>query len=202
MTRTACRSASPSFWSIWSCRERVLRAWACVRGCDSTTALSLSRNSGTGAGGSSFFSISTRPAEAMGALPVPGILMGAYPERRGAVDDAFARLSMRVREALAGFGGWRVRQYTRFVDAVKACEAAQQGQTQSQLERQLAQLRASFTRDGFTDRHVAQAFCIAKQACRRALGIELYDAQLMAARIMLDGRLAEMATGEGKTVAA
>ena len=138
----------------------------------------------------------------MGALPVPGILMGAYPERRGAVDDAFARLGMRAREALAGFGGWRLRQYTRFVQAVKACEAAQQGQTEAQLEQQLARLRASFTRDGFTDRHVAQAFCIAKQACARALRIELYDAQLMAARVMLDGRLAEMATGEGKTVAA
>jgi preprotein translocase subunit SecA len=39
------------------------------------------------------------------------------------------------------------------------------------------------------------------EAARRTLGVDLYDTQLMAARIMLDGHLAEMATGEGKTLA-
>ena len=38
-------------------------------------------------------------------------------------------------------------------------------------------------------------------ACRAALGITPYDTQWLAAMAMLDGRLAEMATGEGKTLA-
>lgn len=138
----------------------------------------------------------------MDALPVPGILLGDYPEHRAVVDDPYAHLCMRASAALAAVGGWRMRRYRRFLEAVRSCESARQAPAESRLEQQLAQLRAGFVRDGFADRHVAQAFCVIRQVCARALGIELYDAQLTAARVMLDGRLAEMATGEGKTVAA
>jgi preprotein translocase subunit SecA len=46
-----------------------------------------------------------------------------------------------------------------------------------------------------------EATCLAAQALQASLGLTPYATQLVAARVMLDGRLAEMATGEGKTVA-
>jgi preprotein translocase subunit SecA len=137
----------------------------------------------------------------MDTLPVPGIVMGSYPERRNVVEDAFARGALRTAEAFASLGGGRLRRYRRFVEHVRALEATQEGAGAS-LEAEVANVRASLARNGFTEPLLARAFLVVKQACRRVLGIDLYDTQLMAARIMLDGRLAEMATGEGKTVAA
>ena len=47
-----------------------------------------------------------------------------------------------------------------------------------------------------------QIFGLAKVATRRALGVDLYDVQLAAARALIHRQIAEMQTGEGKTLAA
>ncbi len=46
-----------------------------------------------------------------------------------------------------------------------------------------------------------QAFAFMREAIRRIRGVELYDEQLRAALILAKGRVAEMQTGEGKTLA-
>ena len=55
---------------------------------------------------------------------------------------------------------------------------------------------------GFDHALVAEAFALIARTCSDTLGQQPYETQLMAAAIMLDGQLAEMATGEGKTIAA
>jgi len=47
-----------------------------------------------------------------------------------------------------------------------------------------------------------EAFAVVREAARRMLGLRLYDVQLLGGLIMTDGHIAEMATGEGKTLAA
>ena len=46
-----------------------------------------------------------------------------------------------------------------------------------------------------------EAFALMREAIRRVRGVELYDVQLLAALILAQGRVAEMQTGEGKTLA-
>ena len=70
------------------------------------------------------------------------------------------------------------------------------------IEQRLHKLRANLSRDGLTDALIAEAFMLISRTCALELGKTPYDSQLLAARIMLDNRLAEMATGEGKTLAA
>ncbi len=70
------------------------------------------------------------------------------------------------------------------------------------INQRLHKLRANLSRDGLTDALIAEAFTLISRACALELGKTPYDTQLLAARIMLDNRLAEMATGEGKTLAA
>lgn len=48
----------------------------------------------------------------------------------------------------------------------------------------------------------ASAFALANEALRRTIGIELYETQLTAAAALVEGQVAEMETGEGKTFAA
>ena len=136
------------------------------------------------------------------ALPRPGILLGAYPERRTSADDAFARAAERVQATLATLCGFPGRRYGRFLTQVRQADAAMVNATAAQLQQRLARTRALLGRDGLIDSTVAEAFALVNEACGRSLGVRPYDSQLMAARMMLDNRLAEMATGEGKTLAA
>ena len=133
------------------------------------------------------------------ALPVPGIVLGPYPERRAndvARDFAWAE---RVR---ALFSPRPARRYDRFIAECLALDAATGALDEAAVEARLQTLRAALAHDGLTDRLIAEAFVLVKRACSRELGLELYPTQLLAARIMLDRKLAEMATGEGKTLAA
>jgi preprotein translocase subunit SecA len=66
------------------------------------------------------------------------------------------------------------------------------------FESRLRSLRAAIGRDGLTHQHTVQALAAATEAARRGLGLEPYDTQIHAALIMLDNRLAEMATGRAR----
>lgn len=63
--------------------------------------------------------------------------------------------------------------------------------------------RADATRESIagkpTAEHFSQSIALAAEALRRAVGVELYDSQLQAARAVATGQVAEMQTGEGKT---
>lgn len=50
-----------------------------------------------------------------------------------------------------------------------------------------------------SDRRV-KAFAIVREACKRALGLSQFDVQLIGGLVLLGGKVAEMATGEGKTL--
>jgi len=63
-------------------------------------------------------------------------------------------------------------------------------------------LSADLRREGFTPPLVASAFALIRVVASRVLGMAPYDVQLMGAHAMLLGRLAEMQTGEGKTLCA
>ena len=134
-------------------------------------------------------------------LPVPGVVFGTYPERRDG-GPIGRRLSVprRVNVLLPPYR--ECARYQRFVDQVRALDSGIGDLAPHVLREKLRATRACLGRHGFGDQHVADAFVLLKKICARELGMELFPTQLMAARIMLDGRLAEMATGEGKTVAA
>ncbi len=55
---------------------------------------------------------------------------------------------------------------------------------------------------GFCDDLLVTAFALVREASRRTLGMRHHDVQLVAGRFLLQGKIAEMATGEGKTLAA
>lgn len=65
-----------------------------------------------------------------------------------------------------------------------------------------AALRARIAQEGPDTPSVqTEAFALMRAAIEKTLGVELYDTQLLAARILAQGRVAEMQTGEGKTLA-
>ncbi len=70
------------------------------------------------------------------------------------------------------------------------------------LRARAAGLRPRLRAQGYSVELVAEAFALIRAAAGRSLGLRHFESQLMAGDALLRGRLAEMATGEGKTFCA
>ncbi|MGD2141453.1 MAG: hypothetical protein PVH25_13730 [Burkholderiales bacterium] len=133
------------------------------------------------------------------SLPAPGIVFGAYPERRPAENGSPGRQASLLPAFL------RRNPANQFASDVERAQQRRKeivNSSQADFEQLLVRLRAQMSRDGLADHHVSESFALASCMIQRTLGIVPFDTQLLAARTMLDNRLAEMATGEGKTLAA
>ncbi len=126
------------------------------------------------------------------ALQVPGIVHGTYPQRLNPADQRRNNVWRRLRSQAASLLRPEPARYRDFAARVRAASGPLPA---------LQAVRARLAREGFTDAALIDACRLIMDATKRTLGLSLYDSQLIAARIMLDARLAEMATGEGKTVA-
>ena len=84
----------------------------------------------------------------------------------------------------------------------------------NELEESVRQLSDAEIRDKrkeFMQRHssgetldslMPEAFAVAREACRRTIGLRHYDVQLIGGAVLFQGKIAEMSTGEGKTLVA
>lgn len=143
--------------------------------------------------------------------PVPGLVLGDYPQRPeepASGEKKFAglrhaALHLELGMALGlGQSARVMRGMPGFIAAVRALEQDFASQTAVQAADRLHTLRAMLARDGATDGLLVQALATVSLACRSELGLRPHDCQLIAVRLLLDGQLAEMATGEGKTLVA
>lgn len=120
-------------------------------------------------------------------LPMPGALWGRYPERRDGSREAPGPVPT-------------ARRYAAFVRRVQRMDLRTIGD--KALTARVSELRRRLAQEGLTEPAMALALAIASEFAARELGTRPHAVQLHAARAMLDERLAEMATGEGKTLAA
>jgi len=88
------------------------------------------------------------------------------------------------------------------VAMARACEPEMAALDDGALRQQAQALRLAMRRSSFAAAPVARFFAVVREAGGRVLGKRHYDSQLHAGWLLLQGTLAEMATGEGKTFAA
>jgi len=129
------------------------------------------------------------------------LALEVYPERRpGQAIDAAAGIS-----GLAVYvpGGLRLSLLgqRRLLAAVAGYGRELEGVAEAELERRLKALRRALRVDGATLELSAQAFALIRELSDRVLGKRHYDCQLLAGWVMINGMVAEMETGEGKTLA-
>ena len=132
-------------------------------------------------------------------LPTPGLAFGDYPQR--SPDDGMAGWLALARTLGSRLGA---RQAPRLpADTLAAYRTALAGLgTAAALSPATAQVRGRLRREGLSDTASGQALAVAALVMHRTQGLMPYDTQVLAAWLMLKGHLVEMATGEGKTVAA
>jgi preprotein translocase subunit SecA len=131
----------------------------------------------------------------------PGVVLGPYPERLdprpGWLDRAALGLarSLRRRERSAS----RLREIAAHVGRESG---NLRGRSEAELRETLAELRGELRRHGLQQGPVIRAFGLVREVARRTLGMEHFDVQVIGGYVMLNGMLAEMDTGEGKTLTA
>jgi preprotein translocase subunit SecA len=127
-----------------------------------------------------------------------------YPERRtrspGMVEDNLRAAAALLPWPPQGLLRLAARRVARLA-ATFGPEAARTADTPDAIAAAIATLRAQL-RAGITPASTARAFALIRVLAARHLGMTPYNVQLMAAWSMLRGRMAELATGEGKTLAA
>ena len=136
------------------------------------------------------------------ALLRPGATLGAYPERLAEREGRAARVLRALRSIDAIRAARPGEALERFVATVHAEQASLRGAGEARLSEAVVAVRGMLARDGFTDACLARVFALAREAAARTLGVAHFDVQLMAGRALADGKLVEMETGEGKTLAA
>lgn len=95
-----------------------------------------------------------------------------------------------------------VRRMAGSVAAINAFEDSARGRTAAEFLVRTAALKAQFASGKSLDDLLPEAFALAREAARRVLGQRHYDVQLMGGMVLHDGKVAEMRTGEGKTLVA
>lgn len=133
------------------------------------------------------------------SLPQPGVIYGLYPERNQAAQSQFfPSISWR---AILSRTPQAPKHYRRFAKAVTAHGEIYGKLDDNVLLASLPRLRTQLRGAGFTDPALGKTVAFVREMIRRQTGIETYVSQIIATRIMLAGKLAEMQTGEGKTYA-
>jgi preprotein translocase subunit SecA len=112
----------------------------------------------------------------------------------------------RFERAVTGlFGSANARFLKRLqpkVEAVNALESKYQGMTDEELRAQTADFRRRLAAGETLDDILVEAFAVCREGGRRFIGLRHYDVQLLGGMILHEGNIAEMVTGEGKTLVA
>ncbi|MFN7026205.1 MAG: preprotein translocase subunit SecA [Pseudorhizobium sp.] len=96
----------------------------------------------------------------------------------------------------------RIRSYKSLVEAVNALEDQTKALSDAELAGKTIEFRQQLDAGKTLDDLMAPAFAVVREASRRVLGMRPFDVQLTGAMILHDGSIAEMKTGEGKTLVA
>jgi len=94
-----------------------------------------------------------------------------------------------------------VKDYRKKAEAITALESKYENLTDEELKNEFNKLKALVQNEEKSLNDVLfESFAITREASKRTLNMRPYDVQLIGAMVLHDGRIAEMKTGEGKTL--
>ncbi len=107
-----------------------------------------------------------------------------------------------VERALRMGEGKKVRAYERMVGRVNDIEPEMELHTDEELRETADRLREHARNGEKLEDLMFETFALVREAAKRTVGMRLYDVQIMGGAALHEGKIAEMKTGEGKTLAA
>ncbi|HCX68344.1 MAG TPA: preprotein translocase subunit SecA, partial [Rhodobiaceae bacterium] len=94
----------------------------------------------------------------------------------------------------------KIKAYNARVEAINALETDMAALSDDALKAKTAEFRARLADGATLDEILPEAFATVREAAKRTLGQRHYDVQLIGGMVLHDGNIAEMKTGEGKTL--
>jgi preprotein translocase subunit SecA len=132
----------------------------------------------------------------------PGLRFGSYPQKKESrlsefeqnAANFFDKIHKRViRHRFSQ--AYIVNKIKKYEEPLKVCN-------EEQLTISILELRENLYRKGLTEDLMVQAFAVIRETAGRTLNKRHFDVQLFGGWLMINGMLAEMETGEGKTLTA
>ncbi|WP_448527571.1 preprotein translocase subunit SecA [Parathermosynechococcus lividus] len=96
----------------------------------------------------------------------------------------------------------KVKKYQPYVVEINLLEEQIQALSDSELQAKTGEFKQRLENGEALDDLLPEAFAVVREASRRVLGMRHFDVQLIGGMILHDGQIAEMKTGEGKTLVA
>jgi len=117
--------------------------------------------------------------------------------------DSSLSLSRRVLRFFFGSRNERlIRKMRKTVEAINALEPSVSALSDEALTGRTAEFRQRLTDGASLDSLLPEAFAVVREAGKRVLNMRHFDVQLIGGMVLHEGRIAEMRTGEGKTLVA
>jgi preprotein translocase subunit SecA len=107
-----------------------------------------------------------------------------------------------VTKALRAGEGRKFKAYQKRAEAINRYEPEMEALSEEEIREEADELRRRAREGESLDDLLPQAFALCREASRRATGQRHYDVQLIGGMVLHDGAIAEMKTGEGKTLTA
>ena len=130
----------------------------------------------------------------------PGVRLGSYPQKKQSdlteFEQSAAVIFEKIRNALPRnrFSQANIiKKIERYAEKLTDC-------SEQDLTVSIVELKENLGRHGLTEALVAQSFATIRETAARTLGKRHFDVQLFGGWLMINGLMAEMATGEGKTL--
>lgn len=95
-----------------------------------------------------------------------------------------------------------IRQYSQTVRAINALEPKIQALSDEELRGKTAEFRERIAKGEALEALLPEAFAVVREAGKRVHGMRHFDMQMVGGMVLHDGKIAEMRTGEGKTLTA
>jgi len=116
--------------------------------------------------------------------------------------DSKSRISKVLSSVFGSRNSRLLKQTQKKISAINALEENLLELSAVDLKEKTDEFRARFSSGETLDQLLPEAFSVARETSRRVLGMRHFDAQLVGGIVLHEGKIAEMRTGEGKTLAA
>lgn len=137
----------------------------------------------------------------MSDLPIrPGIKLGSYPQKKESKLSDFEKKIIMFFQRIKDSFNRKKHSQSYIVREANKYQEALQTYSEQELTELIKELRSQLHQHGLKRPLTIKAFAIIREVSGRTLGKRHFDVQLFGGWLMINGMLAEMDTGEGKTL--
>lgn len=105
-----------------------------------------------------------------------------------------------IRNIIGSKNSRELKRMGKWVQQINALEPAMQALSDEQLKAKTAELKAKYAEKKDFNAVLVEAFAVCREASVRVMGMRHFDVQLIGGIALHEGKIAEMRTGEGKTL--